>query len=59
LTSVSEVHIASIIRAMMEALQTFVTLVNLYQSILHYSSEDSHPYTHRRDNLKSNQENIS
>jgi hypothetical protein len=38
---------------MMEAARTSETLVNLYQTTRCYNPEDSHPRTHRRENLKS------
>jgi hypothetical protein len=41
-TNVSEVCTASIIRAMMEEVQTSESLVNSCQSTLSYNPEDSH-----------------
>jgi hypothetical protein len=38
---------------MMEAARTSETLVNFYQTTRCYNPEDSHLYTHRRENLKS------
>jgi hypothetical protein len=42
-----------LVALMMEAVQTFQTLVNLYQSTRGYSPEDSHLQSHCRENLKS------
>jgi hypothetical protein len=42
-----------LIALMMKAIQTSETLVNSYQSTRHYNPEDSHLYSHRRENLKS------
>jgi hypothetical protein len=57
LTDVSEVHTASIIRAvialMMEAVLTSETSVNLNVSTLRYIIEDSKLHTCRRENPKS------
>jgi hypothetical protein len=59
-TNVSEVHITSVITAMialmMEAVRTSETLVKSYQSTRRYNPEDSHLHGHRRENLKSYQE---
>jgi hypothetical protein len=52
-SSVSEVRAASMIRAMMEKVQTFETFVYLHQSTWHYNPEDSLLHTHRRVHLKS------
>jgi hypothetical protein len=41
------------IALMMEAARTSGTLVNFYQTTRRYNPEDSHPRTHRRENLKS------
>jgi hypothetical protein len=41
-----------LIALMMEAIQTYETLVNSYQSTRRYNPEDSHLYSHRRENLK-------
>jgi hypothetical protein len=43
----------TVIDLMMEAARTSETLVNFYQTTRHYNPEDSHLYTHRRENLKS------
>jgi hypothetical protein len=45
----------SLIALMMEAVQTSETSVYSYQSTRRYNPEDSHLYTHRRENLKSYQ----
>jgi hypothetical protein len=52
-TDVSEVLVASIIRAMMEAASTSETSVNFYQTTRRNNPEDSHLHTRRRENLKS------
>jgi Na+/H+ antiporter NhaA len=44
---------SSLIALMMEAVSTSETLVNLYQTTLHYNPEYSHLHTRRRENLKS------
>jgi hypothetical protein len=41
------------IALMMEAAMTSETLVNFYQTIRRYNSEDSRLRTHRRENIKS------
>jgi hypothetical protein len=41
------------IALMMEAVKTFETSVNVYQTTRCYNPEDSHLRTHRRENLKS------
>jgi hypothetical protein len=41
------------IALMMESVRTPETLVNLHQTTRWYNPEDSHLYTHRRENLKS------
>jgi hypothetical protein len=41
------------IALMMEAVRTFESMVNLYQSTRRYNPEDSHLRTHRRKNFKS------
>jgi hypothetical protein len=51
-TDVSEVLIASIIRAMSEAVSTSEALVSLYQTTRRYIPEDSHLHARRRENLK-------
>jgi hypothetical protein len=38
---------------MMEALITYETLADLYQTTRRYNPEDSHLHSHRRENLKS------
>jgi hypothetical protein len=38
---------------MMEAVQTFETLVYSYRSTRHYNPEDSHLQSHRHENFKS------
>jgi hypothetical protein len=43
---------------MMEAARTSETLVNVYQTTRRYNPEDSHLRTHRRENLKSYQNEI-
>jgi hypothetical protein len=56
LTDVSEVHTASIIRAialMMEAVRISETSINLNVNTLHYIPEDSKLHTRRFENLKS------
>jgi hypothetical protein len=45
--------VAPLIALMMEAVQASETLVNSYQSTRRYNPEDSHLYSHRRENLKS------
>jgi hypothetical protein len=55
-TGVSEVLLASIIRAMialMMAAVTSETPVNFYQTARRNNPEDSHLHTRRRENLKS------
>jgi hypothetical protein len=42
-----------LIALLMEAVQTSVTLVNSHQSARRHDPEDSHLYSHRRENLKS------
>jgi hypothetical protein len=42
---------------MMEAARTFETLVNFYQTTRRYNPEDSYLRTHRRENLKSYNDN--
>jgi hypothetical protein len=42
-----------LIALMMGTAKTSETLVNFYQTTLRYNPEDSHLYTHRRENLKS------
>jgi hypothetical protein len=37
---------------------TSETLVNVYQTTRCYNPEDSHLHTHRRENLKSNNDNV-
>jgi hypothetical protein len=54
LVSVNNQSSVSIIR--MVTVQTFETLVNLCQSTRRYNPEDSHPHTHRRENLRTYQE---
>jgi hypothetical protein len=51
-TDVSEVLIASVIRAVMEAVSTSETSVNFYQTTLHNILEDIHLHS-RRENPKS------
>jgi hypothetical protein len=41
------------IALMMEAARASETLVNFYQTTRFYNPEDSHPHTHRRENVKS------
>jgi hypothetical protein len=53
LTDVSEVHTASIIRAVMKALRTSETSVNICLATQQYIPEDSKRHTRRRENLKS------
>jgi hypothetical protein len=43
-----------LIALMMEAARTSETLVKCYQTIRRYNPEDGHLRTHRRENLKSN-----
>jgi hypothetical protein len=38
--------------ALVEAVRPSETLVNSFQSTQRYNQEDSHLYTHHRDNLK-------
>jgi hypothetical protein len=54
LTDVTEVLAASVIALMMETASTSETWVNVYQTTWHNNPEDSHLYTRRRENLKSN-----
>jgi hypothetical protein len=42
-----------LIALMMDAVQTYETLVNSYQSTRSYNPEDSHLHTHGCENLKS------
>jgi hypothetical protein len=42
-----------VIALMMEAVQTYETLVHSYQSTRRYNPEDSHLYIHGRENLRS------
>jgi hypothetical protein len=44
---------ASIIALIMEAARTSETSVNFYQTTRRYNPEDNHPYTRRRESLKS------
>jgi hypothetical protein len=53
LTDVSEVRIASTIRAMMEAVRTSEMSVNFNVNTRRYIPEDSKRHTHSRENLKS------
>jgi hypothetical protein len=55
LTDVSEVLTASNIKAMMEAVSTSETSVNIYQTTRRIIPEDKHLHTRRRENLKSHQ----
>jgi hypothetical protein len=58
-TNVSEVHAASIIRAlMMEAARTSETSVNICLTTWQYIPEDSEFHTRCRENLKSHKYNI-
>jgi hypothetical protein len=43
----------AMIALMMEAARTSETLVNFYRTTRRYNPEDSHLRTHRRENLKS------
>jgi hypothetical protein len=42
-----------VIALILEAVSTPETSVNFYQTTRRYNPEDSHLYTHRRENLKS------
>jgi hypothetical protein len=53
LTNVSEVHTASDIRAMMEAVRASETLVNINFTTRHYIPEDSKRHTRLLENMKS------
>jgi hypothetical protein len=53
LTDVSDLHTASIIRALiMEAVRISETSVNFNVTTRHYIPEDSKRHTYRRDNVK-------
>jgi hypothetical protein len=45
-------------RMMMEAVQTSETMVNSYQSTRRHDPEDGHLQIHRRENLKSNEDEL-
>jgi hypothetical protein len=47
-----------VIILMMEAARTSESLVNFYQTTRRYNPEDSHLCTHRRENLKSDLNNV-
>jgi hypothetical protein len=51
--NVSEVCTVSIIRAMMEALQTSEMMINSYLSTQHYNPEDGYLHSHLYENLTS------
>jgi hypothetical protein len=53
LADVSEVPIASIIRAMMKAVSTSETSANFYETTRRNIPEGGHLHTRRRENLKS------
>jgi hypothetical protein len=45
--------VSEVFALMMEAASTSETLVNFYHTTRRNNPEDSHLYTHRRENLKS------